>query len=35
MTHGRFAQTTIDRQQGLTEEDIQRETEFVLSLDIP
>ena len=35
MTHGRFAQTKIERQNRLTDEDIAREAEFVNSLHIP
>ncbi len=34
MTHGRFAQAEIERQNRLTEEDIEREAAFVNSLDI-
>jgi molecular chaperone DnaK len=34
MTHGRFAQANIERNNRLTEEDLRRETEFVQSLDI-
>ncbi|HUT94580.1 MAG TPA: Hsp70 family protein [Thermoguttaceae bacterium] len=34
MTHGRFAQTEIERQNRLTEEDVRREAAFVDSLDI-
>jgi molecular chaperone DnaK len=34
MTHGTFAETTIERQNRLTEDDIQREAEFVNSLNI-
>jgi hypothetical protein len=34
MTHGRFAETQIERQNRLNEEDLQREKAFVDSLDI-
>jgi molecular chaperone DnaK len=34
MTHGRFAETEIERQNRLTDDDIQREAAFVDSLDI-
>jgi hypothetical protein len=34
MTHGTFAETTIERQNRLTEDDIQREAEFVNRLNI-
>ena len=34
MIHGRFAQTEIERQNRLTEEDIEREAAFVDSLDL-
>jgi len=34
MTHGRFAQTEIERQNRLTDDDVRREAEFVGQLDI-
>jgi molecular chaperone DnaK len=34
MTHGRFAQSTIQRHNGLTDADIQLEAEFVRNLNI-
>ena len=34
MTHGRFAETEIERQNRLTEDDVQREAKFVDSLNI-
>ena len=34
MTHGRFAQSAIERQDRLTEDQIRRETEFVRNLNI-
>jgi molecular chaperone DnaK len=34
MTHGHFAESAIERQNRLTDEDVRREAEFVDSLDI-
>ena len=34
MTHGRFAESAIERQNRLTDDDLQREAEFVNSLQI-